>query len=215
MTKTLLCDVDGVLANWNSAFRDLLLSLHGPRGDFDEAMKSWDWPKRMGYTNREIDEAWAKVDFAWWMGLRPYPSAEDALRLLQKLKDHNKDFQVYFVTGRHSWAQSATTQWVNVWGIWMPSVICTSHKKALAQIFCKDGPVVAIEDKPALIGDYLYSSLVERVYIVDQPYNRQEGFLLNTGRNWRVNQVGEAVNRLVDEWSLKTPTPQTEAAEAL
>lgn len=206
MTKTLLCDIDGCLANWNSKFKALLAGLHGPRGVDAEAMTSWHWPRALGYSNKEIDAAWDKADHDWWQEIKPYATAAEALELLSNFTDYNKDFQVYFVTGRWPHIQFVSIGWLETYGFFRPSVITTSRKAALAQVFQQDGRVAVIEDKPSLLSAYMLGNSCQHIYRIEQPYN-----LLNTPGNRGFKTVLGAVQDLGMQWQLETKTPQTKA----
>lgn len=210
-TKTLFCDIDGCLCDWNTGFRELLYKLHGKREVtlLRYAMQAWNWHKALGYTNKEIDQAWDQVDDWWWKTLDAYPQTNEALLLLDDLRKRNPDFQVYFVTGRHATVQQASTIWLNTHGFVCPSVITSSRKAELAQVFEKDGPIAVIEDKPAIIQAYARST-VARIYIIEQPYNR----LLPYSVHYKAT-VFDAVRDLIDHWQLKTETPHAESSEAL
>lgn len=224
-TKTIICDVDGCLADWNTAFRALLESLHGPRTvqPLDEAMKRWDWHRALGYTNREVDEAWDKVDHQWWYDIEAYPTTPQAVVLLSDyfhgLEVENPGTHVYYVTGRYATARHATVDWLQGQGACCPSVVCTSRKAMLAGAFAIDGPVAAVEDKPSMIREYGASTHVNPIIIVDQPYNQEEN--LGDPRLYahcaviRVSTALAAVEILASMWGLKIEKPQTaEAAEA-
>lgn len=210
-TKTLFCDIDGCLCDWNTGFRELLIKLHGPREAtlLRYAMQAWNWHKALGYTNKEIDQAWDQVDESWWLCLAGYPLATEALHLLARVRDHNSDFQLYFVTGRHASAQRASALWLSIFGAECPSVITSSRKAELARIFEKDGPVAVIEDKPSIIEQYVLSTEA-RVYIIDQPYNRRISYSAHCKAT-----VFDAVRDLIDHWQLKTETPHAEPSETL
>jgi hypothetical protein len=173
-------------------------------------MTSWNWPRNLGYTGKEIDAAWEKVDEDWWQGLRPYPSAPDALELLDALVARNRDLQVYFVTGRHPWTQYASTLWLERHGYFAPSVITTSKKAQLAQVFNLEGKVAVMEDKPSLLSAYWLGNSCEHIYRIEQPYNEQ-----NTPGNLGFRTVLGAVQDLAIKWELETETPHgaREAAE--
>lgn len=209
---SLLCDIDGCLANWNDRFFDLLFTLHGPPLDFIESWDSsgptlkkwptystWDWPKKeCGYTNKQIDAAWDEVTSAWWLSLRPLPGAEEALERLQWLEDRYP-FQVTFVTGRYPNAREASAQWLEKHGYTRPHVLTTSSKVDVARALAANGPVFAIEDKPTLIDDYHASEVLQEVCIVSQPYNRSMGYL-----TWQ--DVGYAARRVEDILKRNAPT---------
>jgi hypothetical protein len=181
-TPTLIVDIDGCLANWNDAFYDLLVRLHGlpypdavgeyaTRERQRPLFRTWNWPKtECGYTNQEIDAAWDRVDDIWWNMLKPYDGVEDALERLHWL-DYRRKAQVVFCTGRYPSARSASENWLYNHGYPGAHVITTSKKLHIAHAHAANGPVSVIEDKPTLLEQYLGGPL-DTVYCIDQPYNQ-------------------------------------------
>jgi hypothetical protein len=183
-TPTLIVDIDGCLANWNERFFELLLALHGFPPKWGEAPKpgasltvaqptyiTWNWPKtECGYTNKQIDAAWDRVDDIWWNSLPAYPGVEDALQRLHWL-DYRRKAQVVFCTGRYPSARFASTTWLSMHGFACAHVITTSAKLHIAHAHAANGPVSVIEDKPTLLEDYKLGP-VDTIYCIDQPYNR-------------------------------------------
>jgi hypothetical protein len=176
---TLIVDIDGCLANWNERFYDLLVQLHGlpacagngAEDIWEPQFPTWNWPKtECGYTNKQIDAAWDRVDDIWWQTLRPYDGVEEALERLHWL-DYRGKCQVVFCTGRYPSARSASENWLYSHGYPGAHVITTSKKLHIAHAHAANGPVSVIEDKPTLLEDYK-TGPVDTVYCIDQPYNR-------------------------------------------
>jgi hypothetical protein len=184
-TPSLIVDIDGCLANWNDAFFDLLVDLHGKPAHFipgqRPVFKTWNWPKtECGYTNKQINAAWDRVDDYWWVNLKPYPGVQDALERLCWL-DHRGVTQVVFCTGRYPSARGASRDWLYRHGYErLAHVITTSKKLDIAQAHAANGPVSVIEDKPTLLEEYKFGP-VDTIYCIDQPYNRDVAAPYNMG----------------------------------
>lgn len=208
--KTLICDIDGCLADFNDPFRKTLENLLGPRGSYTEALTHWSWPRALGYTRAEEDQAWAKVDEFWWLGLPALEGARAALCEMADMCRKHRDFVVYFVTGRHSWTQRASSMWLAKNGFYDASVICTSDKAALAKVLGKGGLVAVIEDKPSILYDYYLTKTIRPIYIMDQPYNREASATMPPFSDWSTHRVHSALDAVLDlniRWY-----PETEAA---
>lgn len=206
-TKTniwsVIVDIDGCLANWNEAFYELLASLHGDAHAGLPTFKTWDWPKtECGYTQKQVDAAWDKIDDMWWMALQPYPGTFDALKLLAWLDEVGKT-QVTFVTGRYPSARNASALWLVDHGYRSPHVLTTSRKEAVAKALAANGPVAVIEDKPTLIEGYANSQYVNLVYAIDQPYNRNLVHDFTVAVVARKASTLEAVKHLDDQIALE------------
>jgi hypothetical protein len=151
---------------------DLLVDVNGPP-KAPLKLECWHWPqKECGYTQEQVDKAWDAVDDKWWLSLDPLPGAIKALDRIWWLEKEGL-ITPYFVTGRLPWARKATCDWLELHGaIQYPQVICTSAKSLIAEAFWQAGKVVAVEDKPSIVCDYLATGALEKCYIIDYKYNQ-------------------------------------------
>lgn len=81
-------DVDGVLADFNNGFRDLILSRGGQMDPIpEEGPPVWDYYALLGAKREEITEAWTWIREhpAWWGTLTPYPHALELRPLIHDL----------------------------------------------------------------------------------------------------------------------------------
>lgn len=88
VTKRIVLDVDGVLADFNNAFRDLIISRGGRMDPIpQEGPPVWDYYNLLGATREQVTEAWQFIreNPAWWGTLKPYQEALDARPLLHDL----------------------------------------------------------------------------------------------------------------------------------
>lgn len=146
----ILCDVDGVLADFNSGFARLLKRIN-PSVILDAAASDfpncWEWPTRYGYSKEDESRAWAEVRHSgvFWKSLFPLPNGYADIEHLNFLQ---KNHDIYFVTSRLGpTAKRETEEWLRGQGFDNPTVvICDSHNKAdLVQAVKID---MIIEDRP-------------------------------------------------------------------
>jgi hypothetical protein len=194
---TLLQDIDGCLANFNSAFMDLLVDVNGPP-KAPLKLECWHWPQQeCGYTQEQVDKAWDEVDDAWWKALDPLPGAIKALDRIWWLEKEGL-ITPYFVTGRLPWARKASCDWLEEHGaLRYPQVICTSNKSLIAAAL--GDKVAAVEDKPSIIGKYRsVSTKVDKLYVVDYPYNRDGIQMIDAAYLTPITRVIDTFEALVD-----------------
>jgi hypothetical protein len=173
--KVGLIDVDGVLANFNNAFLDLLNERHvhknWRRFQSAEGPTTWDWPQAVGFPQEDIDLAWGRVarNPAFWANLESYPGTIDFLRRL-KHATQERLIQPYFVTNRiPPSAADFTNRWLNWHGYADANVIAvnksgTKHliAEAVGADFIIDDYWKNFDGMPANV----------RKYLVDKPWNR-------------------------------------------
>lgn len=114
-------DIDGVLADFRSAFRSAaggLIDPTTPVGDADEADRA--------LSESAIKLAWKEVSGThnWWTTLRPYESAQIG-RLYRLSRQHN--WEVFFMTKRPptrgETVQVQTQSWLEQHGFYLPAVV--------------------------------------------------------------------------------------------
>ena len=150
MSRVIL-DVDGVLADFNSGFRELIISRGGTMDPLPpEGPPVWDWYHLLGAKRQEVVDAWAWIrdNPAWWATLRPYQEAVEARPLLQRLYTER---QVIVLTSRvplH--ADAITRAWLRA-HVGLPSSVPVVHvdDKGLA-IKALGGVTHVIDDHPRL-----------------------------------------------------------------
>lgn len=128
-------DVDGVLADFNTAFIDRVIAVTGrdlfPPRPFD--IPTWNYPEHYGYTADETTTIWEsiKADDAFWALLPEYADTRD---LLERLWSMRWDHDIYFITARPGvQAKQQTEHWLHHGGYDNPTVLITSHKGLAAQ----------------------------------------------------------------------------------
>lgn len=183
----ILVDLDGVVADFNSAFARLLkrinpsIILDATAPDFPDC---WNWPERYGYSKEDESKAWAEVKHSgvFWRSLFPYPNGYADVEHLNILQ---RTHEIYFVTSRPGvTAKRESEEWLRGMGFNGPTVIiCDSHSKAdFVQAVKID---MVIEDKPETLLDCNNTHTV----LVRRPYNKGYwGYFNDT-----VDSVREAV----------------------
>lgn len=95
-------DIDGVLADWNNAFRQVLINRTGRvLMDLDFDPPVWNYAEHYGYTAEETARAYADIhtDSFFWQNLKPLPGAERLAGVLDRLEWEDR-IELYFVTAR-------------------------------------------------------------------------------------------------------------------
>lgn len=177
MKRILGVDVDGVLADFNSAFIDLIVEvahrdLFPPR-PFD--IPVWNYPERYGYGPEEMSAVWASINgsSSFWQTLPTYPETIAAMRYLRSRVQAGDD--VYFVTNRSgATAKIQTERWLRRFEFGSPTVLITSAKGLIAKALKFD---VYVDDRVENILDVRMWSKDTRAVLFDRPWNQSvEGF---------------------------------------
>lgn len=100
-------DCDGVLCDFSTAFLRQLTEVSGRAlAEPDRFTRrflpgSWNWPRDLGYTSREIDAAWRSTeDGHWWEMLTPLPGVSTFLTRLHEWVYDSPQHEVVFLTSR-------------------------------------------------------------------------------------------------------------------
>jgi uncharacterized HAD superfamily protein len=166
-------DIDGVLANFNSAYMALVRDITG-RDLFpvDYKPHCWAYPEELGYTVEEVKKVWAHITNSdeFWIDLKEEPGAAVLARHYPSLViDHD----IYFCTSR----PGRDAKWQSE--VWLsillhnptpsPTVLISSHKGACAKALNLD---VYIDDNFDNVWDVYEQSPTTRTYLLDREYNR-------------------------------------------
>lgn len=137
-------DMDGVLADFNTAFRLRFPdpSIFPPVGELAE----WDWPSRYA-SPTTVETVWQEVwsDPSFWKTLPVFPWTAETLDLLNR--ERTLGHEVYYVTQRHGVSVKTQTEtWLQAKGAEHPTVLCVlKHKGGVIRNLDAD---VAIDDRP-------------------------------------------------------------------
>lgn len=158
----LACDVDGCLADFNTAFLPLLQRVSGrslglaltPGQRY--CPDTWAWPRALGFTAAEISRAWAEVSEsdAWWADLRPLPGAETFLNTALDRAHQDDTFEIVFLTARQRqsrFVRQQTEEWLRAWllpGMYdnVTVLVGAQHKGDLCHALGLDA---ILDDKPS------------------------------------------------------------------
>lgn len=191
-------DIDGVLADFTTAYADLLVEITGsdllPKGWREGIVNktfptSWNWDLDAGYTKEQTRQVWERgilTSAKFWRSLQALPGAQDAIKQFNKLS--NEGHEVYFMTHRMGKkAKQQTEEWLYDHGMNYPTVLLSGDKTPL---LANLGAKFFIDDKVATMNDVLRAGVVgEHLYIINSPWN-------NEGRERGLKAAHSAVDAL-------------------
>jgi hypothetical protein len=135
------CDIDGVLADFNTAFIARVILVTGkdlfPVRPFD--IPTWNYPEHYGYTGAEVSAVWEsiKADDNFWASLPAYDDTRATLFHLSNQQYMGDD--IYFVTARPGvFAKQQTERWLRANGFTNPTVLISSLKGHCAEALALD-----------------------------------------------------------------------------
>jgi uncharacterized HAD superfamily protein len=176
-------DIDGVLANFNSAYIRLLGRIGGKYVDTSYQPTQWSYETDLGFDGETVHMAWEEIKKGgFWYSLDPLADVLD-------LPDICEDHDVYFITQRPGkYAKLESEDWLREhYGVDVPTVLITESGK---------GPIVKaldldlfIDDRDKNILDVRRESPRTHCFIVDRPYNRTFDDLAVT----RAKEIGDAL----------------------
>lgn len=168
MRKTILFDVDGVLADFVTAFTTLANSLFNTPIIGINEMKRFDhW--REFLDQQQNDTVWQRIldSHTFWQSLPPL-LLEGEAELLRKF---NARHNVYFVTDKKSYVinpAAETSRWLqDKFDLYNPQVIATRNKIDIARAL---QPEFAVDDKIDYAIGYVYQLGVQS-YLFNRVYN--------------------------------------------
>lgn len=167
---TIACDVDGVLANFTTAFAPLVTKVSGI--EFPDVGKPT-WPTDWFWDPRVTKAHWsAAVDLirpnrTFWLDLKAYP---DAFAFLNWLSLRHED-DIYFLTDRPGrQAKWQTERWIKLHGFTAtPTVILTANKAVVCEAVKAD---FYIDDKFENCQSVHVQCPATTCYIMERPYNK-------------------------------------------
>lgn len=176
-------DVDGVLADFQPAYKARILSVTGrnlyPDGDYDSTFCTWFHEIARGYTQEELDRVWVSIahDRSFWQTLSPYPDtalflAKVAASCVNGLND------LYFVTARPGrTAKQQTEQWLapflnNADGKLIPTVLIATDKATVAAALSLD---IYIDDRFENAASTAERSRATTACLLNRPWNQKYG----------------------------------------
>jgi hypothetical protein len=156
-------DIDGVLANFNRGYIQLLADLGGLELDPEYAPQRWHYEADLGVSKAVVNKAWDTIreSDTFWVDLDPYDV------LLEELEDHD----LYFITTRvGNKVKRQTEVWLYGYQhLQCPTVLISANKGPVAAGLELD---VFIDDKLENILDVEAASPKTRTYLLNQAYNQ-------------------------------------------
>lgn len=194
-----IMDMDGVLAEFNSAFAQQLGHAGIPVDD-PKWPALWDWPQQY-VSDQHLAATWQRVheSATFWESLPPYAWANEALLLLKE--EEQRGNEVYFVTARQgNDAKGQTERWLTTQGFAHPTVlICTLHKEKLGIVTDLDADVI-IDDRPEVLRQArLLAQQKLRLYLQVHPYNEAFAFIAN--KRYKILPVESPVTAIRSEYA--------------
>lgn len=164
-------DIDGVLADFNNAYRDIILELTGlelPPITNDYPTK-WNYHEDVFITKKDLNKVWNYIKTtSFWEKLKPYPECREALIGIKEQRLNGDD--IYFITSRPGrYAKRQTERWLQSQGFSDPTVLISSNK---GPVCAGLGVDVFIDDKPENCEEVALACPNSDVFLLDRPYNR-------------------------------------------
>jgi hypothetical protein len=194
-------DMDGCLADFNTAFINLIIKETGedlfPPRPFD--ITEWHYPQSFGYTNgKHLNKVWKAIEESdtFWETLKPLKGAQETI--IQLYGRVLKGDDVYFITTRPStgkvsakhqtekWLMNQTVGYLDIWADFYPTVLVTSQKGAVAQAL---NLTHLIDDKWENCVDVEVSTDETQVYLLDRSWNQ------GMEDNW-IQRVGSVMDMI-------------------
>lgn len=193
----IVLDLDGVFAEYNARFRELLMSYGAPMKAFGDGPHVWDWYGPYGAKDHHIAPAvqHTKDNPAWWGSLDKHtdvtPTALDLVQWLSAFVDP------LVVTYRPLDARKVSEGWIRRHlGISLPVIMSSANK---AELLTALEPKVVVEDKASTLQDTRdgleKKGLSALLLLVDRPWNQgfaQQGIT-------RVESTEEALYQVMRE----------------
>lgn len=196
MTKTIVFDIDGVLANFIGPAVKKGYELAG-RAEPEGWVQSC-WDDYGGLTKPEIAKLWEYIreNPRFWHELPPIPTAKE---LVQITRASSNGHNIYFATNRRlPGALDYTLCWLSYHtGMAFPSVVLTKRKGEFCRVVDAD---YYIDDKSENVDCTIWlTDGKTKAYVMDSPTNR--GPLAphssKAGRVYSISEFLEEVNREV------------------
>ena len=185
----LCCDIDGVYADWNSAFARLLISADGNRipREWWTANRvtppCWEWDEAAGYPPEVISSVWRRITSkgsTFWKNLKPLPYAGQVLKRLNGLS--SRGHEVVFLTNRVGWnAKRQTEQWLyDIGGVNYPTVIIAPSGEAKIPILRNIGADLFIDDRLETLNECVRSAVEQgpawkiHLFLLNTTYNQDD-----------------------------------------
>jgi uncharacterized HAD superfamily protein len=170
-------DIDGVLADFNSSFIELVKEVTG-RNLFPDGYwpHTWDYPEALGYSKDETSAVWERIKAGgtFWNQLAPLPDMAVLQQWMilpfgESAQEPYHEF--YFITSRMGKnVKLQTEEWLDEqMQCSGHTVLISSEKGALCKALKLD---YYIDDRAENILDVMQTSPSTFAYLLDQPWNQ-------------------------------------------
>jgi 5'(3')-deoxyribonucleotidase len=188
-------DVDGVLADFNTAFIAYVIKVTGvdffPARPFD--IPCWNYPQYYGYSEKQVTAVWdvVKQDGRFWRTLPTYPNSRLSLNRLIDCGLRGDD--VYYITNRMGVTPKCQTErWIRMLGYAYPTVLITGDKAGAARVLELDAYIDDKWENCDAVSKTVYRGIRVRTFLLDRPWNREMAPKLVT----RVGSIAAMLNQL-------------------
>lgn len=184
MQHRIACDVDGVIADFTSAYAAALTKHTGITfpTQSDTWPSEWFWERREGVTPSQEKKVWQEeilTNGTFWSGLDELPGAREAIRKLNRLANAGTA-EVCFITNRPGKRSKHQTEiFLYALGMSYPTVLVAADKLPLLRAM---NITFFIDDKPETVQEVSAAKLDLKLYLKDAPYNRQQSYPDNVKR---------------------------------
>jgi len=197
----IICDIDGVLADFVLGFTRIANGMFGSRiyGTVDQ--QEWNFEDGE-FTKAQVSQVWEEIKRSntYWEMLEPIPMEPGVFR---ELNMRNLVDDLYFVTSRVGVnVKSQTESWLMKQGIWNPTVVISDKKGEIASAVEADA---LLDDKPGNVLAVHYLSRKTVPYLIDRNYNRWN-MKATSERIVRVKSVTEFLGFLILQGNGQLPT---------
>jgi FMN phosphatase YigB (HAD superfamily) len=191
------CDVDGVLADFNTAYRQRLIDVTGreliPPFVNGHEPTVWNYATdEYGYTKEEDNAVWKSItnDPFFWQDLEQYPTAAAFVWSVLRLFDN-----VYFITTRPGYmVKPQTEKWLKDLGRNNATVLIAKNAKAKGYLAAGLGLTHFIDDRDQNCYAVMHYSPDTQVYMLRHKYNSSvidAHDMIIKGDLWRINNTDD------------------------
>lgn len=165
-------DVDGILADFNTPYIDLIEKYSGVRlpPPSDTYPDKWDCEADAGMEKSRTSEMWREIKASptFWLDVPAYANTRTFLDWLTVFTDA-KDVEIYFITNRMGvHVKEQTEFWLMDNGFPTPTVLISGEKGLCARALSL---TLYIDDKNENCTDVRDNSPLTEVFMLKRPYN--------------------------------------------
>ncbi len=185
-------DVDGVIADYITAYRQLVIETSG-RDVFKGEWASWDYELDCGYTRdeRKVALAARNSDASFWNNLPNYAWTDAAMKSLGELWQDDHD--IYFITDRKGVnPKNQTEMWLDAFNTVPPTVLISAEKGLCCKALDLD---LYIDDKNENCLDVKARSPKTLCVMLTQPWNQNQDGIPRIGH---INEFFATIQEATD-----------------